>query len=380
MIDPGRTADREALQAEVREFARRELPRDYVRACDRDARAPLDKLRLLGPTGWLGLGLPEQHGGAGDLLDAVIVLDELAYASYALASLVGRVAVYAGHTVAQWGTAAQREALLPEIVAGRFLLSVGMTEPDTGSDATGITTRAERHGDVYIVNVEKIYSSGAAYADRILISARTDPSSHGRDGLSALLVDPRLPGVETEPMEFLGMRANPAYGVRLRDVEVPVQERLGEEHQGWAVFSSHLERERINQAAKCAGAMRAAFDDAATYAGRRHQFGRPIASFQAIQQKIADMAIDCRLAQLSTFDAAARYSAGMPCRLEAMTAKVAATEGYIRVANNALQVMGAFGYSMDSDAQRHFRDSRAGVIGAGTSEILRGAISRLITG
>jgi acyl-CoA dehydrogenase len=371
------TEEQQVFRAAIRDFVTREVSRDRVRAADQAARPPLDLYRQVGVAGWLTVGLTELHGGSGTFVDVAILLEELARGSYALASLVSRTIAYANPLLAEHGTSDQRDRYLPLLTSGEFLLSVAMTEPDTGSDAAAITTRAEAVGDELIVTGRKIYSSGAVVADRLLVSVRTDPATVGRDGISLVLVDPRARGVELTPIGFMGNRANPVAEIAFDSVRVPLTDLVGSLGGGWSILTSHLERERISMAAKCVGAMQAVMRDATDWANTRVQFGRPLSKLPVIRHKLADMTSDIYLARLATYHAAGRYTAGDACRLEAFIAKVTATEAYQRTADHALQIMGAFGYSTAADVERHFRDSRSGRIGGGTSEILRTAIGAM---
>ena len=373
--DPPERADfREA----VRSFVAKEIAPERARQADRDLEPLLAEYRRVGANGWLSVGAPEELGGGGDFVDVVTMLEELSYGSYPLASQVGRTVAYAVPVLTEWGTPEARERYLPGLLAGETILSLAMTEPDTGSDAAGITTRAEAGPDGFRVTGEKIYSSGGMFADVFLVTVRTVPGTTDKEGVSVLLVDADTPGVTRSVIPAMGMRSNAFAAVRFDDVVVPADRLLGTLHDGWPVLTGHLERERINIAAKCLGAMRNVLDIAARYSTERVQFGRTLAKMPVIRHKFADMAMDLYTARLATYRAAGLYARGLPCRAEAFMCKVHTTEAYHRMADHGLQVMGALGYTTEADMERHFRDSRSGRIGGGTSEILRTSIGAMV--
>lgn len=376
MVDePAERADfRKALRA----FVTREVPSERAREADRDLEPLLPEYRKVGANGWLSVGAPEDLGGSGDFIDVVTMLEELSYGSYPLASQVGRTVAYAVPVLTEWGSPAARERYLPGLLAGKTMLSLAMTEPDTGSDAGGITTRAEVSSDKLRVSGEKIYSSGGMFADVFLVTVRTDPASEGKQGVSVVLVDADTPGVSRSVIPAMGMRSNAFASVRFDDVVVSRDMLLGELNDGWPVLTGHLERERINIAAKCLGAMRSVLDTAARHSTDRVQFGRTLAKMPVIRHKFADMAMDLYTARLATYRAAGLYARGLPCRAEAFMCKVHATEAYHRMADHGLQIMGALGYTTEANMERHFRDSRSGRIGGGTSEILRTSIGAMV--
>lgn len=362
----------------VRSFAANEVSAERAREADRTAEPLLREYRQVGKQGWLGVGGPAAYGGAGDFIDAVVLLEELSYGSYPLASLVGRTIAYAVPVVSEWAPQPVQERYLPGLIAGDIILSLAMTEPDTGSDAAGIKTRAERDGDDYVISGEKIYCSGGKFADLFMVTVRTDPRSTGKEGVSTILVDADTPGISVSVIPAMGMRSNAFAAVRFDQVRVPAQHLLGKLNQGWDVLTGHLERERINIAAKCLGAMRNVLDLAARYSNQRVQFGRPLAKMPVIRHKLAEMAMSLYTSKLATYRAASLYARQLPCRAEAFMAKVHTTENYHRMADHGLQIMGALGYTTEADMERHFRDSRSGRIGGGTSEILRTSIGGMV--
>lgn len=369
--------EQKILRDTIRSFIRKSVDPAKVMAFDHDRKPLLDEYRAIAKNGWLCIGGAPQFGGVGNFVDVVILLEEVSKGSHALSCVVGRTVSYACPTIDQWGSPRLKEKYIPGLMAGNVILSVAMTEPSTGSDAAGITTRAEKSAGGFRINGEKIYSSGAEFADIFLVSTRTGaPSEKG--GVTTFIVDRHSPGITITPIDALGHHSNAFGAVHFDNVLVPEENILGPFNGGWSVLNAHLERERINIAAKALGGMDASLKEATDFANARIQFGKPIATFQAIRHKLADMATDLHLSRLITYDAAAKYASGKKCRFEAFSAKVFATEAYIRVANHGLQIMGAHGYTARGHAERHVRDSRAGPIGGGTSEIMRNSIGKMV--
>jgi len=365
------------LRDMVRNFAQRSVDPRRVLEMDAAAKPLLEEYREIGRNGWLAAGGPEAFGGAGSFVDVVILMEEIAKRSLSLSSLVGRTVSYACPTISQWGSRELQEKFIPGLMAGEILLSVTMTEPSTGSDAAGIKTRARRVDGGYVLTGEKLYSSGAGFADIFLVSARTGADS-AKGGVSVFIVDRNSPGITVSEIHALGQHSNAFASVNYNEVFVPEMNLLGELDGGWNVLSAHLERERISICAKTIGAMHAVLDEATRFAQQRIQFGKPIAAYQAIRHKLSDMATDLYLSRLATYDAAGKYSRGEECKFEAFAGKVFVTEAYQRLASHGVQIMGAQGYTTEAGMERHFRDSKSGTIGGGTSEILRNSIGKMV--
>ena len=251
-----------------------------------------------------------------------------------------------------------------------------MTEPEAGSDAAAVKTRAIADAAHYVINGEKVFSSSMGYAGLAMVSTRTKAGSVGRAGLTMFLVDPRSPGIECRRLETLGDWSVGTYQVSYTDVRVPSDDILGERDQAWTVLTGHLARERAFMAARAVGATRRLLDITAQYACEREQFGHPLADFQVLQHKLADIAIELRMARAGLYALAEGVVQGTATPLDAAAVKVFASEMYVRAANHSMQMTGGFGYTREFEAQRHLRDSRIYVVGGGSSEVMRNIIAR----
>jgi alkylation response protein AidB-like acyl-CoA dehydrogenase len=302
-----------------------------------------------------------------------IVTEELGKVSYSLASNYFKVAGY-GETILTHGTEDQRATIVPRLSTGDLLLAISISEPEAGSDAAAVTTRAVRDGDDYVLTGTKHFSTCSAIADYIIMLVRTGEDRY--KGLSVLLVEPDTPGVTFTEMPKLGIWTNPTYNITLDQARIPRSALLGEEGQGWEVIIHSLDIERFTLAAAYTGAAQSAYDYAADYARTREQFGSPIGKFQVIAHKLVDMHIAIDHSRLVTSRVAGLLDAGLPCRRETSLAKLVASEAYMKVANDGLQILGGLGYTMETPMQRHFRDAKLGEIGGGSSEIQRNILAR----
>jgi alkylation response protein AidB-like acyl-CoA dehydrogenase len=287
-----------------------------------------------------------------------------------------RATVNGAHSLITYGAEAQRRKYLPLIAAGKFKSSMSLTEPDADSDAAGIRTRAVRDGDHFIINGAKIFNSQIDLADRTVLVTRTDPSAPPHKGISLFFVDPKSPGVTIERIETLCFRSVGTNRVTYENVRVHQDDLLGTLNGGWKHLMTNLNKERFSLTAQVTGAAQAALDCALKYAQDRVQFGQPIAKFQVIQHKLADMQMAVHAARLLTYDLARRLDAGVDCRKEASSAKGMTSEIYSRVADEGMQILGGYSMTTDFQMERHYRDSRLMRIGGGSSEILRNSIAK----
>ncbi|MEW6776195.1 MAG: acyl-CoA dehydrogenase family protein [Bdellovibrionota bacterium] len=365
------TPEQEAFRSSIREFMRKECPPEYARRLDEQEEYPFDLYEKMAKLGWLGLPFPEKYGGlAGSPVDVAILVEELARGMLAAAQVYGAV-IYVGGPVNKIGSEKQREKFLPPIIQGKLQLALGLTEPGSGSDAAALRTKAVRQGDVYFLKGSKIFCSRAHIADYILIAARTDPEAPKHKGISLFMVPKKQKGVQVNLIKKLGVKAIGTCEVVFDDAEVPAENLIGEENKGWEHLTQCLALERFYMAAMCTGGTAAVLDLASKYAKEREQFGKPIGSFQAIQHKLADMYMDLEASRLLTYQCAWLASRGKAGGLEGSAAKVFASEAYMRAAHQGMQIMGGYGYMMEFDMQRHFRDAKLMEIGGGTSEIHR---------
>jgi len=370
------SADHKVIQDSVRDFARTEVEPIAADLDNAGSEIPMTLIRKMADLGYFGLIIPEKHGGSGlDPLAMALVTEELSRAWLSVGSVMTRM-IITGSLIEACGTPEQKRKWLPRICAGETLTAAAFTEPDVGSDAAAVKTRAVRNGDNYLVTGEKAWCTFANRAHLLSTLVRTDPSAPKHKGLSLLLVEkeagddfhpPRLSG---SPIPTIGYKGMNSYNVAFDGYPVPAENLLGEEEgRGFYQLMSTYEIARIQTAARAVGVAQAAFDSALRYAKDREQFGRPISDFQVIRHKLAHAATEIEAARQLTWFACERKKSGVRCDLEAGMAKVFAAEMAERVTSECLQIHGGYGYSREFPAQRYWRDARVFRIFEGTSEI-----------
>ncbi|MEU4741966.1 acyl-CoA dehydrogenase family protein [Actinosynnema sp. NPDC023658] len=347
---------------------------------DRDEAIDRDLVPALGEVGFLGLGIDEELGGSGgDNLAYCLVLEEVARGDSAVRGIISVSLGLVAKTIAKNGTEQQKQRWLPGLCAGRELGCFGLTEPGTGSDAASLATRAVRDGDDWLITGSKVFITNGTWADVALIFART--GGPGPRGITAFLVPTDSPGfTATEIHGKLGMRGQATAELTLDRVRVPDANRLGDEGAGFRLAMAALDRGRMSVAAGCVGAARGALEASVRYAKEREQFGKPIAGFQLVQELLADMAVETDAARLLTWRCADLADRGEPFGTEASMAKLYASEAAVRVANNAIQVFGGYGYIDEYPVGKYLRDTRVTTLYEGTSQIQKLLIGRALTG
>jgi alkylation response protein AidB-like acyl-CoA dehydrogenase len=326
--------------------------------------------------GWLGLTIPEEYGGSGGtMLDACLFMEET---SRGMAPIGGYATtlIVAGATK-RFGTDEQKQRILGGISKGS-VEAIAMTEPESGSDVGSLSTEAVRSNGGYVINGQKVFISNAHISDHVLVVCRTTKGENKHEGLSMIFVPKDTPGMEMQPIDTMGGReTNTVY---FNDCEVPAEQLLGQQDQGWVQLMAGLNTERLILAATMLGIGQRAFDDALAYAKERKQFGRPIGSFQALQHRFADLATDLEAARLMTWWVASLNDED-PDRMlpkEASMVKLFVTETAQRVALEGMQMMGGYGYSSEYDMERLVRATLVSTIYGGTSEIQRGIIAKTL--
>ena len=347
---------------------------------DRDEAIDRALVPRLGEVGFLGLGIDEEYGGSGgDNLAYCLVLEEIARGDSAVRGIISVSLGLVGKTIFKHGTEEQRKQWLPGICAGTQLGCFGLTEPETGSDAGSLATKAERDGDDWLLTGRKVFITNGTWADVALVFART--GGPGPKGITAFLVPTDSDGFQaTEIHGKLGMRGQATAELVLDRVRVPDSARLGEEGTGFKLAMAALDRGRMSVAAGCVGAARGALEASLKYAKEREQFGKPIAGFQLVQELLADMAVETDAARLLTWRVADLADRGEPFRTEASMAKLYASEAAVRVANNAIQVFGGYGYIDEYPVGKFLRDTRVTTLYEGTTQIQKLLIGRALTG
>ncbi len=372
------TQHQEELRQHVRHLLRDACPPQYAARCDAKAHPPREAFDALARHGWLGLLLPEEYGGSGgSTIDVAILLEETGHAFEELAMWVFRTMAYGGYAILTQGTQAQKQSMLPQIARGEITFAFGLTEPESGSDAAALKTRARPSGSGgYIINGQKVFTSGMDVSDYCLLVARTSDGPRQQQGITNFIVDTTSRGITIHKLKTLGHRAIGTTQVYYEDVEVPAEAVLGDVDQGWAAVDSLLWYERLCLSAARTGAALAAFELALEYAKTRHQFGRPIGKFQAISHKLADMKVLLEISRLLVYRFAWLVGEGQATRHDAAVVKLHTSEAYKTVADLALQIHGGYGYTADFPLERFYRDARLATIGAGSSEIQRNIIAR----
>jgi len=373
------TEEQRMLRDSVRKMMAKVATPEYIRRLDREQAFP-DALY----EEWLKMGLfrmpfPEEYGGlGGNVVDMVIIAEELSYKSFDLFTAYGGP-VFCGLNILRKGTEEQKRHWIPKMLNGEVKFSISMSEPDAGSDIGAMRSNAKRDGKDYVINGQKLWATGAGAKNNVInVYVKTDPSVFYRKGMSLFLVDNDAPGVELRKMDMLGRRCTGTYEIFFTDVRVPEERLLGGENNGWQVVLAGLQVERISSTAGYIGGMQAILDLALDYAKERKQFGRPIGTNQVMAHLLADMQTELEASRLMMWRAAWMLASGKDALKEISMAKLFASEAYARMANNGMQILGAYGYNMEFDMQRHFRDARSATIGAGTSQMQRNLIAGLM--
>jgi butyryl-CoA dehydrogenase len=372
------TDEQRMLRDMAREFAQRELA-PFAAERDRDARFPAEAVAELGRLGFMGMLVPEAYGGAGaDNVGYALVMEEIAAGEGAVATILSVQNSVACMPVLEYGSEEQKQRFLVPMAKGEMLACFCLTEPQAGSDAGAIRTRARRHGNRWVLSGTKQFISSGSHAKVAIVIAVTDPEQ-GRKGISAFLVPTDSPGFRVARVERkLGQHASDTAQLVFEEIELTPDLLLGAEGEGYKIALSNLEGGRIGIAAQSVGMARAAYEAALSYAREREAFGAKIIEHQAVAFRLADMATQIAAARGLVLDAAARRDAGEPCIKEASMAKLFASEMAERVASDAIQIHGGYGYVADFPVERIYRDVRVCQIYEGTSDIQRLVIAREI--
>lgn len=363
----------------VKEFAEKEIA-PMAEELDRTAQFPIETFKKMGELGLLGIPFPEEYGGSGgDTLSYALAVEEIGKAcggtglSYAAAVSLGASPLY------YFGTEEQKQEHLVPLAKGESLGAFGLTEPNAGSDAGGTRTKAVLDGDHYVINGEKCWITNASYSRTVIVTAVNGTDERGKKKISAFIVPTDTEGMTIRAeYEKMGVRASDTTEIILDDVRVPKENILGDPDKGFNQFLYTLDGGRISIAALAVGVGRAAYEAALQYSKERKQFGKPIGSFQAIQFKLADMAMELELAQNMVYKAAWLKDQGKPFKKESAFAKLFASEAATRACNQAIQIHGGYGYMREYHVERFLRDAKLLEIGEGTSEIQRLVIAREI--
>jgi alkylation response protein AidB-like acyl-CoA dehydrogenase len=345
-------------------------------AADEQGKFPLEVFRQAAKLGYVGAHLPEEYGGAGDLVAKAVIYEENCRINLGYNVSVNASDLLFANHVAKFGTPEQKRRYLPPIIAGDKIGCWALTEPNSGSDALSITTRWEPAGDGFVLNGQKTFITNAPIADFFIVIARK-PGSKGLEGGTTFILERGLPGLSTgEPMKKMGCMASPTGEVVLEDVKVGREQVLGEVGAGLRQMLKSLDVERCLSPFSSIGVSMACLEHSVRYAHERSQFGKPIASYQLIQQKIAEMAMNLEIIRAYCYQLLEMVKQGKSVTRQAAMAKLFASRMVTKTTNEALQIFGGYGYMKEYPIEHHLRDARLLEIGAGTSEIQTLVIAR----
>jgi alkylation response protein AidB-like acyl-CoA dehydrogenase len=378
-VDFALTDEQSALRSVTAQFVDREIM-PYAADWDRAEHVDLSIVDKMAGLGIFGMTIPEEYGGVGgDHLSYCIAMEELGRGDSSVRGIVSVSLGLVAKTIHAHGTQAQKQEWLPQLCSGRALGCFGLTEPGSGSDAGSLSTTGQRSSGGWVLSGSKMFITNGTWAKVALIFART--GGPGPRGITAFLVPTDMPGFGVKEIKGkLGLRGQATAELTLDAVEIPDECRLGEEGQGFSIAMSTLDKGRMSLAAGCVGIGQGCLDASVTYSQERIQFGRPIASFQLVQQLIADIAVETQAARLLVWRVADLVDRHEPFATDASIAKLYASEMAVRAANNALQVFGGYGYIDEFVVGKYLRDARVTTVYEGTSQIQRLIIGRDLTG
>lgn len=337
---------------------------------------PRGLLKQMADLGLMGIPVPQTYGGGGlDFVSYMIAIHEISKVSPALGVILSVHTSVGTNPIVVFGTEDQKQKYVKKLATGEYLGAFCLTEPSAGSDAASLKTKAERKGDHYLLNGSKLFITNGGEADTYIVFAKTNPE-RGSRGMSAFIVEKTMEGFSVGKDEHkMGLHGSRTVQLHFENMQVPVENRLGEEGEGFRIAMANLNAGRIGIAAQAVGIAEGALTAAKNYANERYQFGKPILSQQGIAFKLADMETAVESAKLLMYRAAFLYDQKLPCKKEASMAKLFASQTAMNVAIDAIQVLGGYGYMKDYPVERYFRDAKVCEIYEGTSEIQRIVIS-----
>jgi len=370
--------EQQMMRRMVHDFAEKEI-RPIAKEMDATGQFPWEVSRKMGSLGLLGLFISEEYGGAGaDTITYAIAVEEISRVSGSMGITLAAHTSLGLYPIYRFGSEEQKRTYLPRLASGQGLAAFGLTEPEAGSDAAAIKTTAVLDGDHWVINGQKTFITSGSIADVVIIAAVTDKSA-GTRGISNLIVEKGTPGFRPgRDEEKMGLKGSVTSQLFFEDCRVPKQNLLGQPGEGYKQFLITLDGGRVSIGAMAVGLAQGALEAAVKYSKERVQFGQPIASFQAIQWMIADMATEIEAARLMVYRAAWLKDKGVRFTKEAAMAKLYASEAAERACYKAIQIHGGYGYMQEYDVERIYRDNRLTTIGEGTSEIQRLVIARQV--
>ena len=375
----GFSEEQNLLRQSIQDFARKECPPAYVQELDRKKEFPHALRRKMAQMGWFGTCVPEEYGGSGrTIMDIAILLEEQGRAGIGCDFIP--TAIFAVDAIRLHGTAEQKQFFLPRIAAGEAIFAISFTEPNAGSDFASLTTTADLQGDHFVINGHKMWTSILNVADYVMVAARTDKTVKKHKGISLLIVDAKSPGITMKEIDKLGGYVMPSFEVFYENCKAPRKALLGELNQGWTQLISIVNTERIGISGYNVGSARAVLDYALKYVCEREQFGQPIGKFQAVQHRLAGLAMEIEAARLLTYQAAWLEEQGGSVESHKMAAmaKLKSSEVYKQATIDGMQVMGGYGYAMEYPMQRWYREAVLQTVDIGPSEIQLSTIAFLL--
>ncbi len=372
--------EQKMLRDTVRKFVEKEMPKEKIRYWDNEGISPVDLWQKVAEVGFLGASIDQEYGGSGGgIIEETIICEELSRRNSSIGMMYQMAVCFGALSVERHGTEQQKEFFLPNIIKGEANFALSLTEPYGGTDILGtMRAKAVEEGDFYVINGTKMFTTGANIATHLIAVARTDRNPEKKSfGLTIFLAPKETPGITLNKIEKLGSRILPSFEVLWEDVKVSKDTMLGERGKGWYTFLDTLNNERITIAAVCVGLGQGAFEDANQYAKERIAFEKPIGQFQAIQHYLADTLVEIELARLITYKAAWMQSQGKECAVEAAMCKYYASEAAFRATDRGMRIMAGYGFTMEYDMQRYYRDIRQLIFAPITNEMNRNFIGQV---
>ena len=371
------TEEQEQLKAATRRLLETVCTKEWLDGVEAREEYPFELHQRMADMGLFGIAVPESDGGwGGGMVELALVCEEIGRIGGSVVMTYAPTAVFGNQILVGSGSAEQRARLLPGMVAGSLRTAFALTEPEAGSDVAAVRTRALPDAGGFLLNGSKIFCSGAAVADCLVVTARTGPADSGRRGLTVFLVDCGSPGLTITGIPKLGHHAVQTCEIGMADVRVPAGAVVGQVDGGWDVLVGALDAERICTAGFCVGTAQRCVDMALAYGLERHQFGRPVATFQVIAHMLAEMETETAAARWLTLDSAWRRDQGLPCSKAASMAKAYATECATRSATRGMQVLGGYGYTTAFEMERFYREAKLYEVAGGSTQIQRNIIAR----
>ena len=368
--------EQDMLRKMSRDFLENECPKTLVREMEEDEKGySLDLWKKMAEVGWMGLAFPEEYGGEGlGFLSLAVLIEELGRALVPGPFL--STVVYGGLTILASGTDEQKKEFLPKIAKGELIMSLALTEPSASWDASGIETKAVAEGDNYVISGTKLFISDAHIADYLLVAARTKDSANKEDGITLFLVDAKSPNIKLTPLQTIAL--DKQFEIALDKVKVPKKNILGEVDKGWPIVEELKLKGMLAQCAFMVGGAQQVLEMTTNYAKERVQFGKPIGSFQMIQQKCADMATDVDGSRFITYQACWKAEEGLPYALDVSMAKAWVSEAYRRCCVEGHQIHGGIGFIKDHDMQLYYRRAKVSELLFGDADYHRERVAQQI--